>query len=281
MLSEGHARQTWLFLHYLKLALACALLLAGVALAVQGVLFVRGATQAVSGLPVAVTAEIQDTRSALVQQVAITREDLIDQVAAARKDAFGQIAALRTDVMGQVAQIRTTADRRIGDTLGRVDVALGEVEEIRGDFKPILAHVNSITQHTDDATAILFRRDALPAQILGLTAATKVTMGEWAQLSRDAQRALPGFLDQGKSIAANVQLATFRFSSVADNVDRLTKPKWYDRVLGYTLNGAILQLRRAVREQPQRGAGAAASGTWRRGCAAPLLGLQAPPRLGR
>ena len=32
-------------------------------------------------------------------------------------------------------------------------------------------------------------------------------MGEWAQLSRDAQRALPGFLDQGKSIAGNVQLA--------------------------------------------------------------------------
>jgi len=35
-------------------------------------------------------------------------------------------------------------------------------------------------------------------------------------------------------------MATLRFSNVADNVDRLTKPKWYDRVLGYTLNGAIL-----------------------------------------
>ena len=137
-------------------------------------------------------------------------------------------------------QIRTTADRRLGDTLARVDVALGEVHEIRGDFQPILAHVNNITEHADEGTKILFARNALPAQLLGLTAATKVTMGEWAQLSRDAQRALPGFLDQGKSIAGNVDLATLRFSNVADNVDRLTKPKWYDRVLGYTLNGAIL-----------------------------------------
>jgi len=124
-----------------------------------------------------------------------------------RVGAFGQIAALRTDVMGEVAQIRTTADRRLGDTLARVDVALGEVHEIRGDFQPILAHVNNITEHADDATKILFARNALPAQLLGLTAATKVTMGEWTQLSRDAQRALPGFLDQGKSITGNVQLA--------------------------------------------------------------------------
>jgi hypothetical protein len=230
----------WLLLHYLKLALACALLATLVGLAIQAILLFRGATRAVSGLPVAVSTAVKDTRSALVQQVAATREDLVNQIAAARKDAFGQIATLRGDVMGEVTQIRTTADRRIGDTLGRVDVALGEIEEIRGDFKPILAHVNSISQHTDDATAVLFRRDALPAQILGLTAATKVTMGEWAQLSREAQRALPGFLDQGKSIAGNVQIATFRFSNVADNVDRLTKPKWYDRILGYTLNGAIL-----------------------------------------
>ena len=241
----------WLFLHYAKVALVCALLAACVGLAVEGALFFRGATRAVSSLSVAIPREIQETRSDLTYEIDMARDGLMDQVEAVRVGAFGQIAALRadtfgelgtlrTDVMGQMTEIRTTADRRIGDSLARVDVALGEIHEIRGDFQPILAHVNNITEHADEASKVLFARNALPAQLLGLTAATKVTMGEWAQLSRDAQRALPGFLDQGKSIAGNVQLATLRFSNVADNVDRLTKPKWYDRVLGYTLNGAVL-----------------------------------------
>jgi hypothetical protein len=88
----ARAPRVWLFLQYARVALGAALLASCAGLAVEGALFFRGATRAASALSVAIPAEIQDTRSALVQQLAITREDLVDQIAAARKDAFGQIA---------------------------------------------------------------------------------------------------------------------------------------------------------------------------------------------
>lgn len=51
--------------------------------------------------------------------------------------------------MDQVAQIRTTADQRVGDSLERVDTALGKIEEIRGDLAPALASLTSVARHAD------------------------------------------------------------------------------------------------------------------------------------
>ena len=111
-------------LGWLKAALVCALLAALTGVAVQAILLLHAATGAARALPGGVSAELQATRSALVAEVAAARGDLASQIESARKDLLGrterQVADLRTDVMGEVAQIRSVADRRVGDTLGRV-----------------------------------------------------------------------------------------------------------------------------------------------------------------
>ena len=45
---------------------------------------------------------------------------------------------------------------------------------------------------------------------------------------RNFRDAFPSFIAQGNAIAANVNVATVQFSGVATNLNRLTKPKWYD-----------------------------------------------------
>jgi hypothetical protein len=57
---------------------------------------------------------------------------------------------------------------------------------------------------------------------------------------RDLRDAVPSFISQGQRISANVNTATLEFSGVATNLNRLTKPKWYDRLLGYGLNGVVI-----------------------------------------
>src|SRR5581483_6200241 len=165
----------------LKLALSCALLAALAGVAVQAALLLHAATVAARSLPAAVCAEIQATRGALVAEIDATRADLISQVGAARKDvlakADGQLTALQSQSFQQIADFRDVADRRLGDTLARVDTALGTIDALRADLQPTIANAASITSHVNEASAILFRRDALPAQLLGVTAAAKVTLG--------------------------------------------------------------------------------------------------------
>jgi hypothetical protein len=136
--------------------------------------------------------------------------------------------------MAEAGAIRETADRRVGDTLARADAALQTVEEARRDLQPVLAAAQG-TLHEADRTVT-----DLHPQLLGLVAASKVTAGETAQTMRDFRNAVPSFITQGQRISANVDTATLQFSGVASNLNRLTKPKWYDRLLGYGLNGVVI-----------------------------------------
>jgi hypothetical protein len=201
----------------------CALLLALTGLAVCAIVLVRAATVTVSAL----SGEIDTTSAALVSEVRAARKDVLAM-------SERQVGALRKGVLAEADEIRLAADRRVGDTLARADTALGTAEGLRRDMKPVLDAAQATLHDTDRTMADLH------PQLLGLVAASKVTAGETAQTMRDFRNAVPSFLTQGQAITANVNTATLEFSGVATNLNRLTKPKWYDRLLGYGLNGVVI-----------------------------------------
>jgi hypothetical protein len=212
----------------------CALLTALTAFTVCAIVLVRTATATVAAIP----GQLDATRAALAFQVAAARQDVLRQVADSRRDLFirteRQTAALSQGLLTEAGQIRVAADRRIGDTLARADTAIATAQELRQDLKPVIDAAQSTLLHTDRTVADLH------PQLLGLIAASKVTAGETALAMRDFRSAVPGFLTQSQNIAGNVQTATLSFTGVAENLNQLTKPKWYDRLLGYALNGAVL-----------------------------------------
>ena len=173
----------------------CALLAALTGLVVYTIELVRTATAAVSTLP----GELIATRTAVVDEARAARKDVL-----ARSER--EVAALRRDVMAEAGEIRAAADRRVGDTLARADVALGTAEELRHDLLPVLAAAQS-TLHNADRTVV-----DLHPQLLGLVAASKVTAGETAQTMRDIRFAVPNFIEQGQHITTNVNTATAEFS---------------------------------------------------------------------
>jgi hypothetical protein len=225
----------------LRLALSCALLAALTGLAVQAVLLLHAATGAVRALPMAASAELQATRAALVGQIEATRVDLSAQVEAVRKDllarADGQLTALQAQSFQQIAATRDAADRRLGDTLSRVDTALGKVEELRGDLRPTLDHAARITKQVDDAAPMFFdcefNPDCVFNRYVGVSKGIEQAAINFGQMSADVRAALPPAITTWQGIGGNV-------SGITANVNQLTKPRWYDRLLGYGLNGVVI-----------------------------------------
>jgi hypothetical protein len=236
----------------LKAALTCALLAAATCLVVQATFLLHEATKAVGGLPVAITHELDVTRKEVLAQVAATRTDLGTQVtqaredllsrterevAALRTDALGQVAALRTDVMAQADQIRAGADRRVGDTLARVDTALANVEALRGDLKPTLDHAASLTKQVDDSAPLFldceFNPDCVFNRYVGASKGIERAAMNFSLMSTEVTGALPTAITTWQGIGTNV-------AGITANVDKLTKPRWYDRLLGYGLNGLVI-----------------------------------------
>jgi hypothetical protein len=179
----------------------------------------------------AIPAEIQCTRAALLLEISTTRHDLTAQVAAARHDLLvrteRQAMALRADAFTEIGAIRSTADRRLGDTLGRVDAALDKIEEIRGDLKPALANTAALTADAKDSW------DDLYWDVKASVESATVAANSFGQMSLDVRAAVPGYVKTWNGIGTNVQ-------GISGNINRLTTPHWYDRLLGYGLNGVLL-----------------------------------------
>jgi hypothetical protein len=213
---------------------ACALLAVLIAAGVYGILFIRAATAVVAAVP----GQISDTRAALTAEVQATRRDLMGQVAAARKDATGQLTALQGNVFSQVTETRAMldrrtgdllalSDRRLGDTLARADSALAEVHGLRSDLQPTLTNTAALTADAKDSW------DDLYFDVKASVGSVTVAANQFGQASMDFRAAVPGAIKTWQSIGGNVD-------GITANVNRLTKPKWYDRLLGYGFTGAAI-----------------------------------------
>jgi len=240
------------FLGRLKAALTCALLAASTGLVLEATLLVHAATQATRGATAAISAELRATRADLNAQLAATREGLTGEIATTRRnllasadrqigtllrDTLREVDTLRTDVVGEVDQIRATADRRVGDALARTDTAIATVQGLREDVKPLLAHAGSVAKQVDDSAPLFldceFNPDCFFNRYVGASKGIERAAMNFGQMSLDFQNALPTAIKTWEQIGGNV-------AGITDNVNRLTKPRWYDRLLGYGLNGVVI-----------------------------------------
>ena len=204
----------------------CALLAALTALAVAAVRVVQ-----------AIPEEIDETRGALLKEVEATRGDLDTRLRDVTVRSERQVTALRAETLAEVDQIRQTADRRLGDTLTRADAALGTLEAVRHDLKPTLENSAAITAEVNAALPLFLDCDHNPDCVfnryVGASKGIERAAMNFGQASTDVRNAVPQLLATWNQIGVGV-------AGTAANLDRLTKPHWYDRLIGYGLNGVVI-----------------------------------------
>lgn len=217
--------------------LLCALLAALTATGVFACVLLHSAALAVAQLPLEVRALHDD----LIAQTGAVRQDFNRQLALSRRELIAaagrQADALRIETLAELDRIRDTADRRVGDTLVRADAALQTVAAIRSDLKPTLDRSAAIAVQFDDALPLFLACDHNPDCVfnryVGASKSIERAGQNLAQASGDFRGALPSMLSTWNRIGGSA-------ADTAANLDRLTKPHWYDRLIGYGLNGVIL-----------------------------------------
>ncbi len=215
----------------------CALLAALTTLAVSATLFVRAATSTVAAVP----AEIGLMRAALVREADATRQDLTRQVAAARAGAIElsdrQATAFRTGLLAQTGGLGDATSRQIGATLSQIDSALATTTSLELELRPTLRHSAAIAAQIDDSLPMYLDCDHNPDCVfnryVGVSRGIETAASDVSGMSRDFRRDWPAYLKTWQDIG--VQTDGF-----AANMNRLTRPHWSDRLIGYGLNGVVI-----------------------------------------
>ncbi|MGO9229925.1 MAG: hypothetical protein ACLQKA_12070 [Bryobacteraceae bacterium] len=217
--------------------LVCALLVAFTALGVAATIFVRAATVTVAAVP----AEIRLTRAALVEQAGAARQDLTRQIAATRSAALAvadrQATQFRTGLLAQTAGFGDTTSRQLGGTLSRIDTALDSTSSLERELRPTIRHSASVAAQIDSSLPMFLDCDHNPDCVfnryVGVSRGIETAAIDVSGMSRDFRRDWPSYLKTWQDIG--VQTDGF-----VANMHRITQPHWYDRLIGYTLNGVLI-----------------------------------------
>ncbi len=176
------------------------------------------------------------------------------QAEATRAMAAGELRAAVAMLDARAASLERTADARLADIARRTDTRLAGLESLadrhlaalteradarvmeavlelgrlRADLKPVLASTDELLMQASGTVAVV------RPQLLGLSAAAKVTMGDMAQMSRTANRAFPEFTARMDRIAANSDRTTAASAGLFRNLEHATKPlpRWMRIGLG-------------------------------------------------
>jgi Skp family chaperone for outer membrane proteins len=148
---------------------------------------------------------LQAIQNDVTKDYSDTRKDLFAAVADTRKDLFSAVKDVRIDTNTQLVAANTS--------LSKLSTAYSDVPSIIG---------TRLDKFTDCEKNQL----CLQGQLSDTLFATRAA-------SREATTTM---LTLNKSVPAITQ----NFASITTNINSITKPRWYDRLIGYGVNGALI-----------------------------------------
>ena len=152
-----------------------------------------------------------------------TRVDAFSAIADTRRDMFGAISETRVDAFAKIDTIASNFDKQLTKTNESVSTLVTA-------YSDIPATINERFGKQTDCG-----HNALCWQNL-----TTDTLTNLRFTGRDVSMASKTFTAGFPVLMAGVNTTVVNVGGIAANINRLTTPHWYDRVLGYAVNGAIL-----------------------------------------
>lgn len=212
----------------------------------------------------ATTAELQTTAKA----VNTTVQTLPGQV-------DSRLASIQSDVLNKIDTVQNKLTAEVNGLADKSDVRLASVQsDLVSSVNTQLAEANKnlndqLTETNKSISLLASTYAAVPSQVaaqynkdfdpffnckqnaLCLQGQASDTMFALRTTSRDAsatfmgiQTTLPKLEDNAltvtNTIATSTPLIVKNFADITTNINSFTKPKWYDRLLGYALQGAII-----------------------------------------
>lgn len=145
------------------------------------------AADSLATLPTVLDKRVESLQSTVTALPDLVLPPVLKRVDRGIEKADAQITALRTEVLQRVDTLEHDANARTGEALATIQI-------LQQDVQPVLENAASIEAHADKAVVDLH------PQLLGLVAASKVTMGQTAQTMREVERAAPALLEDARGI---------------------------------------------------------------------------------
>jgi len=144
-----------------------------------------------------------------------------------REDSFGAIGDVRKDLFARVDTLGGTLNSNLNTQMSSLNSTIGDVAKPYKEMPGVLA--TRFDRQTDcDHNALCWQN------------LTTDVLTNFRFTGRDLSTSAKVFSDGFPVIETGIQTSVTNFASITTNINKLTTPKWYDRLLGYGLNGVMI-----------------------------------------
>lgn len=172
--------------------------------------------------------KVADNRISSLQDTADKR------ISSLEKTTDKRLASLEVSTFDQIGQIQTNTFDALRNVSVNLDSQMTTLNSNVGDLTKAYANIPSVVGKRFEV-----QTNCTINQLCWQNMATSILRdGRYAAL--DISSASLEFKKGFPTIVGNVTSITGSFSKTSDNIARITTPHWYDRLLGYGLNGALL-----------------------------------------
>ncbi len=183
-----------------------------------------------------------------------------ERIGKLQTDVFAKIDTLASKADSRIDALTRTADGRIGSIQKDLFTAVGDIRnDVNGQLTDANKSVNTLVTAYADVPKIVgarYEKDwasyfdcaknklCLQGQASDTLFAIRTTSRDTSETMLSVKKTLPQIsghmLTISNTFASDIPKITGNINGIATNINSLTKPRWYDRVIGYALNGAVI-----------------------------------------
>ena len=209
----------------------------------------KAVTNTVNTLPATVDIRVEKLQTEVLNKIDTVQDKLLKQVdslttttdkriASIQGDLFKEVGTIRSDLFAEVRSIHTDLNLQFSKTNGSVDTlvtAYANIPKQLGD-----RYNRDFDRFFNCGTNQLCLQGQASDTMFAVRTASRSTSETMLGINKTLPKIENHVLTITNTFATDVPKITGNINAITSNIDRLTKPRWYDRLIGYGLNGVVI-----------------------------------------
>lgn len=179
------------------------------------------------------------------------KSETLHEVSNLRKSTENQVSNLRKDTFEYLYATNDTLDTRIQSIEGKLDTQLTKANNTISEFGNTAKSINTLVGRVDvetncDINDQCWQNLTTDLLIDGRNVAKdgaesfRMVNKQFPIIATDVTKISNVFAKEIPIVSSNVTKTSDNLVKLSDHLQRITKPRWYDRLIGYGLNSALI-----------------------------------------
>lgn len=189
--------------------------------------------------------EVQTLRTDTFKFLDTTVVQLDNRLSSIQTGTFKRVDKASEGLLLRVDRMNDDLNSQLTDTNKTVALVAKSYSDLAKEYSTIPSEIKAVATRFDEQTDCEVNPDLCWQNLASdLLIDTRNVMRDGSKTFREVNASIPQFVDDSTQVSAavakNLPVIADNIAKTSDHIQKITKPKWYDKILSYGISGGLL-----------------------------------------